>query len=141
MRLHRMDERLDQFLRILNRHKVALGGLAVAMALGSVTGGFLKPRGLLAEPMAAQLISSTAEAAAIESETVATTFPADLANRPWVLGTDLTKPPQRPPLSASYGDSAQNEVADEAMPDTTPSVVDHAVDAVAEPSEDRQPSA
>lgn len=123
-----MDDRLDQLLNSLNRHRVALGGLVVASALGSMAGGFLKPDGLLEEPMAAQLISSTTQTAALEPEMVVTQFPTNTSNRPWVAGTDALNADTLPRLPAAYDDLAYSEPM--AIPDSTPSVADHAVDAV-----------
>lgn len=139
-----MDPRLDQFLATLNHHRVALGGLAIAMTLGVMTGDFLKPAGLLDEPMAAQLIASQAQAANTPAPLVLEPFPA---NRPWVAGTDDARMTELPRLAASYDDRSFEQTyaqaMDEAMPlpDTTPSVAGRAVDAVAIEPASEEPSA
>lgn len=120
-----MDPRLDRILRALNRHRVALGGLVVVVTLGSMTGGYLRPNGLLEEPKAAQLMSSTAQAQAAP-KIVADPFPANTTNRPWVVGTDALKASE-PPVSASYDDAAQSGPIGAALADGAPQTTDSAV--------------
>lgn len=127
-----MDPRLDQFLGLLNHHRVALGGLAAAMTLGSMAGGYLKPNGLLEEPKAAQLISSTVRAAAAPEVVIVEPFPASTANRPWVAGTDALEADEPVPLIAAYDDAAHAAPVEADLPDSTPSVADYAVDAIDE---------
>jgi hypothetical protein len=147
MRYAAMDPRFEQFLETLNHHRVAVVGLAVAMVLGVLTGGVLKPTGLLDEPMAAQLIASEAQAANGPAPLVLEPFPANTANRPWVVGTDYAKLDELPRLAASYDDRSYEQTyaqaTDEAMPlsDSTPSVDDRAVDAVATESSAEEPAA
>jgi hypothetical protein len=142
-----MDPRLEQFLLTLNHHRVALGGLAIALTLGVMTGGFLKPSGLLDEPMAAQLIAGQAQAANAPPPLVLEEFPANAANRPWVAGTDYARMTELPRLAVYYDDRSYEQTyaraMDEAMPlpDSTPSVADRAVDAVAIESSSEEPSA
>jgi hypothetical protein len=141
-----MDPRLDQFLQTLNRHRVALGGLAVALTLGVMTGGFLKPAGLL-EPTAAQLIASPAQASNAPAPLVLEAFPTNTGKRPWVYGTDYAKLDSELPRIAAYYDDPSYEqsyapTVDETMPlpDSTPSVADRAVDAVATESSREDPA-
>jgi hypothetical protein len=147
-----MDPRLEQFLQSLNRHRVALGGLAVAIALGAMAGGALKPAGLLGEPMAAQLIASQDQASNALPPLGLEPFPADLANRPWVNGVDYAKATELPRLSAAYDDEPAYKpyetpdygraIAEASvMPSTTPSVTEHAVDAVDEAPAADEPAA
>jgi hypothetical protein len=144
-----MDPRLEQFLATLNHHRVALGGLAVALTLGVMTGGALKPTELMAEPMAAQLIAGQAQDANAPPPLVLEPFPANTANRPWVTGTDYAKLDSELPRLAAYYDDRSYEqiyaqVADEAampLPSSTPSVADRAVDAVAVETSTEEPSA
>ncbi len=148
-----MDPRLDQFLQTLNRHRVAVGGLAVAVMLGGMAGNLLKPAGLLEEPMAAQLIAGQAQAANDAPPLVLEAFPTNAANRPWVAGTDYTRLDELPRLAASYddGDYARADRYEQAyrqamdtpmaLPDSTPSAADRAVDAVAQEAFVEEPSA
>ncbi len=142
-----MDPQLDQFLQTLNRHRVALGGVAAALTLGVMTGGFLKPAGLLDEPMAAQLIASEIQAGNEPAPLVLEPFPTNAANRPWVAGTDYAKlDDELPRLAAHYDDRsyeqtyAQTMEAAMPLPDSTPSVDDRAVDAVAFESSPEEPA-
>lgn len=142
-----MDTRLNQFLQTLNHHRVALGGLAVAIALGTTTGSYLRPAGLLEEPMAAQLIAGPAQAANAPPPLVLDAFPVYADNRPWVAGTDYAKLNELPRLPASYDQRSYEqiyaELADAPMPlpDSTPSAADRAVDAVALEASAEEPSA
>ena len=132
-----MDPRIEQFLLTLNHHRVALGGLAVALTLGVMTGGALKPTELLAEPMAAQLIAGQTQDANATAPLALEPFPASAANRPWVAGTDYARMTELPRIAAYYDDRSYEQTyartRDEAMPlpNSTPSVADRAVDAVA----------
>lgn len=141
-----MDPRLEQFLATLNHHRVAVGGLAIAVMLGGMAGGALKPAGLLEEPMAAQLIAGPAQAANTPPPLVLEEFPADSANRPWVAGTDIAKMTELPRLAAYYDDRSYEQTyapaAEAAMPlpDSTPSVADRAVDAVATETSPENPA-
>jgi hypothetical protein len=142
-----MDPRLESFLRTLKHHRVALGGLAIAVMLGSMTGGLLKPAGLLQEPMAAQLISGQPQAADAPPALVLEPFPTNAAGRPWVAGTDAAKMNELPRLAASYDDRSYEQTyarpIEEAMPlpSSTPSAADRAVDAVAQEGFGEEPSA
>ncbi len=141
-----MDPRLEQFLLTLNHHRVALGGLAVALTLGSLTGDFLRPAGLLEEPMAAQLIAGPAQAANAPPPLVLEEFPTNAANRPWVVGTDYAKLDDELPRLAAYYDDRSYEkayahaVGEMPLPSSTPSVADRAVDAVAIESSTEEPA-
>ena len=141
-----MDPRLENFLATLNHHRVAVGGLAIALMLGGMAGGLLKPAGLLEEPMAAQLIAGPAQAADAPPPLVLEAFPADAANRPWVAGSDAAKMTELPRLAAYYDDRSYEQTyapaADAAMPlpDSTPSVADRAVDAVATDTSPENPA-
>jgi hypothetical protein len=137
-----MDPRLEHTLALLNHHRIALGGLVAAVALGSMVGSVLKPSGLLEEPMAAQLISSDLQTADQTAPLALEAFPSN-TRRPWVAGTDSAKANELPRLSTSYDEPNYRPAANEAaaMPDTTPSVTDHAVDAVAEAPAAEDPAA
>jgi len=139
-----MDPRLEQFLATLNHHRVAVGGFAIALMLGGMAGGALKPAGLLEEPMAAQLIAGPAQAANTPP-LVLDEFPTDSANRPWVAGTDIAKLTELPRLAAYYDDRSYEQTyaaaeAEMPLPDSTPSVADRAVDAVATETSPENPA-
>lgn len=142
-----MDPQLEKFLRTLSHHRVALAGFAIAVMLGVMTGGLLKPAGLLQEPMAAQLISGQPQVADAPPALVLEPFPTNSARRPWVVGTDAAKMTELPRLAASYDDRSYEQTyarpMDEAMPlpDSTPSAADRAVDAVAHEAFVEEPSA
>lgn len=140
-----MDTGIDQFLRTAQRHRVALGGLAVAVMLGALTGNALKPSGMLDEPMAAQLIASEALASNSPPPVVLEAFPTNTENRPWVAGTDSARMAELQRLNAAYGyeeaASSYEEDTPMALPHSTPSVDDRAVDAVAQEDFVAEPSA
>ncbi len=134
-----MDPRLEQAIAIADRHMVALGGFALALTLGMMTGGALKPNGLLQEPPAAQLIASyPQQGEAAPQYATLEAFPVS-ANRPWVAGTDYAKAMELPPIRTSaYDVAAYNDAmaaatpSEPETPSSTPSVFDRAVDAVAQ---------
>ena len=102
-------------------------------------GGYLRPNGLLEEPKAAQLISSTAQAEAAPE--VVVPFPASTANRPWVVGTDALKASE-PPLTASYdGPAESGPIIGAALADKAPPAVDSAIGAADEAPAARPPDA
>ena len=140
-----METRLDQFLLSLNRHRVALVGVGAAVMLGGMTGGFLKPAGLLEEPMAAQLIASQALAANTPPPLVLEEFPTNAANRPWVAGTDYAELAELPRIRTAYiyEEPVYDREAEAEMPlpDSTPSAFDRAYDAVAQESVFNEPAA
>ena len=141
-----MDPRLEQFLATLSQHRVAVGGLAVAVTLGVMAGNILKPAGLLEEPMAAQLIAGPAQAANTPPPLVIEEFPTDTVNRPWVAGSDAAQMTELPRLAAYYDDRSYEQTyapgPETAMPlpDSTPSVADRAVDAVATETSPENPA-
>ncbi len=141
-----MAPRLEQFFTTLNHHRVALGGLALAVTFGVMAGNSLRPAGLLEEPMAAQIIAGPAQAADIAPPLVLEPFPTNPGNRPWVAGTDAAQLTELPRLAAYYDDRSYEQTyapaADAALPlpDTTPSVADRAVDAVATETSPENPA-
>ncbi len=135
-------DRFEQFVQTLNHHRVAVGGLALAITLGAMTGSVLKPSGLLEEPMAAQLIASQPSGDNASASVVLEPWPTNNANRPWVAGTDFAKAMELPRLSASYDVARYDDAMHEAtVEESTPSVMDQAVDAVAEESVPVEPDA
>ena len=96
--------------------------------------------------MAAQLIAGPAQAANAPPPMVLEEFPTDTANRPWVAGSDAAKMTELPRLAAYYDDRSYEQTyapaAEAAMPlpDSTPSVADRAVDAVATETSPENPA-
>jgi hypothetical protein len=109
-----MDPRPEQIARHLQRHWVALAGVAAAALIGGGAGKALSPRGLYEDPQPAQLISEPHLAQQADFTTVSWTHgPPD-----YVVGTDVTRPREAalPPISsyaAPAGDApAQTEATD-----------------------------
>ena len=140
-----METRFEKFLLTLNHHRVAVVGLGAAVMLGGMTGGWLKPAGLLEEPIAAQLIASQTQAANAPPPLVLEEFPDNAANRPWLAGTDYAELSELPRIRTAYvyEEPAYDRGAETNMPlpDSTPSAYDRAVDALASESTLEEPAA